>query len=342
MTINLLKHFLQKKEAFYPIGLTVQTGEHPLEIVGIKRTKKETILVALEKVDDGLDAAQASEYMRFENEGPHRFTNRTVMKRHSEPRVQHGYHHLRKVFIDGHDFDVKSYETRRIMQTELESVLDLYEFMRAGWSSDVFDHAVMDGLMIIRATLSGDGIEKFKPSNLSEITFERHPYPEHHYVEKPMTLAIGEDFPDKIYFEATDSHEKQWAQIHRVSLTDIYETLETNLNDPKMLEHASPEQLTNMKREMERNFQSICPRGMHLPVIEYECEADITLQFYHLDYLEAKPSSGGVSAFGFIMGSDQQVGKWGYPIKVCVIQHAVPKETESIDVELFSFSRMMK
>jgi len=342
MTINLLKHFLQKKEAFYPIGLTVQTGEHPLEIVGIKRTKKETILVALEKVDDGLDAAQASEYMRFENEGPHRFTNRIVMKRHSEPRVQHGYHHLRKIIIDGKSFDVKAFETRRIMQTELESVLDLYEFMRAGWSSDVFDHAVMDGLMIIRAILRGDGIEKFKPSNLSEITFERHPYPEHHYVEKPMTLAIGEDFPDKVFFEAIDSHEKQWAQIHRVSLTDIYETFETNLNDPKMLEHVSPEQLANMKREMEKNFQGICPRGMHLPVIEYECEEDITLQFYHLDYLEAKPSSGGVSAFGFIMGSDQQVGKWGYPIKVCVIQHAVPKETESIDVELFSFSRMMK
>lgn len=262
MTINLLKHFLQKKEVFYPVGLTVQTGEHPLEIVGIKRTKKETILVALEKVDDGIDAAQASEYMRFENEGPHRFTNRTIMKRHSEPRDQHGLHHLRKIIID--------------------------------------------------------------------------------YVEKPMTLAIGEDFPDKIYFEATDTHEKQWAQIHRVSLIDIYESLEKDLSDPKMLEHGSPEQLANMKRELEKNFESICPRGMHLPVIEYECEEDITLQFYHSAYLDAKPSSGGVSAFGFIKASEKQLGKWGHPIKVCVIQHAVPKDTEAIDVELFSFSRMMK
>jgi len=346
MYLNLIKHFLDKKATYLPLGISVEEG---CEIVGVKATSEMLTLVALQKVDDGLDAAEAQEFLRLERGEVYqtnRTTNRDFMKRHSEMDRQNSLHHIRKVIINDYAFDVSGHESRRITTTELESVLELYEFMRSGWSGETFKHDQMDGLFIHHMTLRCDSNKDLKilktlsgKPNL-HIRFERHTFAIQYHVELPITLNIGSDYPERIWFESKKAYEKQWAQIHRVYLMDVYETLEKNLNDAKA-SMLTPQQKSQMKFETEKAFEKLCPRGMLLPVIEYECEEDISLQFYHVDYLEASPGSGG-SAVGFISRPDQETGKWSYRLKMCVVQHAVPVDTKTIDVELFSFSRMIK
>lgn len=346
MYLNLIKRFLDKKATYLPLGIPVEEG---CEIVGVKTTSEKNTLVALQKVDDGLEAAEAQEFLRLERgeyDRLHRATNRDFMKRHSEVDSQNSLHHVRKVIIDDQAFEVSGHESQRITITDLENILELYEFMRSGWSGEAFKHDQMDGLFIHQMTLRVDSNKELKTlksmsgkPNL-HIRFERHPYAIQYDEELPITLNIGSDYPERIWFENKKAHERQWAQIHRVYLMDVYETLEKNLNDAKA-SMLTPQQKAQMKSETEKAFEKLCPRGMLLPVIEYECEEDISLQFYHVDYLEASPGSGG-SAVGFIGRPDQETGNWGYRLKMCVVQHAVPADTEAIDVELFSFSRMIK
>lgn len=42
----------------------------------------------------------------------------------------------------------------------------------------------------------------------------------------------------------------------------------------------SSEELVQMRLDFENKLLEICPKGMYFPVIEYECEEDISLQFY--------------------------------------------------------------
>jgi hypothetical protein len=119
---------------------------------------------------------------------------------------------------------------------------------------------------------------------------------------------------------------------------DIYETFNEKFNDPRITAQFDAEQINQMRRETESSFSKICPRGMFLPVIEYECEDAISLQFYHSDDLDQEPVQNA-SAVGFIMGTDKTAGKWGQRVKASVVQSPVPADTKEIPMELFQYAR---
>lgn len=131
---------------------------------------------------------------------------------------------------------------------------------------------------------------------------------------------------------------EHWAQINRVYLSDMWEEMDKILTDPKLHEYMAPEEIAKVKLNFEKHFAEICQRGMCFPVIEYECEKEISLQFYSRTFLDAKPVHKN-SGMGFIIKPDQPSGILGFKLKAAVIQDPVPPNTRKIEAELFQYIR---
>jgi len=144
-------------------------------------------------------------------------------------------------------------------------------------------------------------------------------------------LTVGGEYPDKLRFRDAAGGEERWAQINRVYLSDMWADMEKTFVDPKL-----QEQIAQAKLEFEERFLETCPKGMCFPIIEYECEEGIFLQFYFKAYLEATPISRN-SVMGFIVRPDQPTGILGLKLKAAIIQEPVPANTVSIETELFQY-----
>ncbi|MHB8076670.1 hypothetical protein [Desulfosporosinus fructosivorans] len=86
------------------------------------------------------------------------------------------------------------------------------------------------------------------------------------------------------------------------------------------------------KAEFEERFSGMCPKGMCYPVIEYECEEDMSLQFYNKRWLDAELIHKK-SALGFFMQSDEPIGKLDLKLKAAIIQEPMMANTVNIEAE---------
>jgi hypothetical protein len=80
---------------------------------------------------------------------------------------------------------------------------------------------------------------------------------------------------------------------------------------------------------------------MYYPVIEYECEEDISFQFYSKRWLDEEPIHNN-SAMIFFMKSDEPTGKLGLKLKAAVIQEPMAANTVTIEAELFQYNQIFK
>ena len=112
-------------------------------------------------------------------------------------------------------------------------------------------------------------------------------------------------------------------------------------DNPRMIEQFSPEELARNKSQFEERFSKMCPKGMSYPVVEYECEEEISLQFYSKRWLEAEPIHNN-SAMGFLIKPDEPTGELGMKLKAAVIQEPVAANTASLEAELFQYHRIGK
>jgi hypothetical protein len=95
------------------------------------------------------------------------------------------------------------------------------------------------------------------------------------------------------------------------------------------------EQIDEAKRNIEKSFIDVCPKGMYYPVIEYESEDDISLEFHTKKFLDSKPVHHGNGSVGFIIRPDIPTGILGMKLKAAIIQEPVLGSTEIIEAELF-------
>ncbi len=172
----------------------------------------------------------------------------------------------------------------------------------------------------------------------ASIRFSMSPAHTSHLVELPVTLRVGVEYPDKLYFADKEGGERHWAQIDRVFLYDMWEEMEKNFDDPRMKEQFTPEELAEHKAEFEEHFSETCPKGMCYAVVEYECEEDISIQFYSKAWLDSEPvQSGRAGSIGFIMSPDEPAGKLGLKLKAAIIPEPVAPDTGFIEAELFRY-----
>jgi hypothetical protein len=241
-----------------------------------------------------------------------------------------------KVFIGEREFQINSSEHRRLSTQDWKSIFILSEFLRHGWQPDGIDVQSIDMLFLTSLELDGDYTDIPAFGENPALRFTMRPDNVSYLVEQPITLTVGGDYHDKLWFRDSITGEEHWAQINRVYLSDMWADMAKTFANPKIQEQMTSEQIAQAKSHLEEKLIEICPKGMCFPIIEYECEEDILLRFYSKAYLDAM-SIHRSSGIGFIVSSDQPTGILGVKLKADIIQEPVPANTVSIEAELFQY-----
>ena len=211
-----------------------------------------------------------------------------------------------------------------------------FDMMDAGWTvPEWLKDTDWDNLQLV--TLNISNREKLPAYSLDmPITIMHRPNPIRHILEKTVTLNVGKSCS----FSFMDHYgDKVQCYINNVILIDVWNDTEKQLNDPKLKERFSPEQLQQARKYSYDALEQNCPKGMCYIGIEYECSKDLSFTFYSKQYLKSRPEEHRGSASFFLMGfkSDKKTGTHNLPLKGCVIQTPVPPDTAKIPAELFLY-----
>ena len=218
--------------------------------------------------------------------------------------------------------------------------------LEKGWQPKSFTEYSIDEIMITTIDIKGEygSIPNFQRDE--EIKFCKGIDHVQGLVEMPMELTIGREYKEKIWFVDKSTKEKHWLQINNVYMYDAWAEQEKVYADPQLLKRFSKEELMKMQREHEVEFAEFCPRGMFFPVIEFEAEKDISLQFYNTSWLEAPTqeiTSFSCTSYGiFLTREEEELGHGGTPLHAdCITDTPMDKDTKKIQVELFFYHKVV-
>ncbi|MCM1038301.1 MAG: hypothetical protein NC434_03190 [Ruminococcus sp.] len=168
------------------------------------------------------------------------------------------------------------------------------------------------------------------------ITIKHRPNPVRHILEKTVTLHVGKS---RSFSFIDHTGDKVFCYVNQVTLIDVWEDTKKQLNEAKLSERFSPEQLQQVREHHLKVLEQSCPQGMCYIGIEYECTKDIQLGFYSKQYLSSQPEVHNGSSMFFLMRlkPEQETGMHGLALKGCVIQTPVPLDTTVILAELFHY-----
>lgn len=336
MNIKYLQKILSRIDEIKIIGKSAEIEGVICNVAGIVRYGLQLRLAIFEYDELYRQEIEEMEIAELCDFGQDVKTNRIMMK--GKEKVSQPFRNIKGVFIGDTEFEVSGSENQRLSVKDGESVLFISELLRNGWNPEGIDYQDIDMLFITMIELVGEfsKIPDFEKDSLMHFTMRKDSAS--YLVEKPVKLVVNGDYPEKLFFKSKEDGEEYWAQINKVYLNDMWSEMEKTFSDPKLLKHMSEEQIANAKKDFEKTFIEICPKGMCYPVVEYECEECISLQFYTKKYLDSKPVHNNHS-IGFIVGADEKTGKLGMKLKAAIIQEPVSVNTEYIEAELFQYHK---
>ncbi|ACL18655.1 hypothetical protein Dhaf_0589 [Desulfitobacterium hafniense DCB-2] len=337
MNIGYLQETLSSITEVKPLGKTAEVNGVLCHIIGLVRYGDILRLAALQYDDEFAERAEAAEIAELNGLHEKPETNRERLRGDRSLDMTNIFHAVQTIRIGEKQFEINEMETSRCDWQNWQIPVLLTEFLKQGWNPAGLEYQSMENLFLTFMRLSGDYdcLPDVGENPAVQLTFRREHIP--HPVEQPLTLSVGTDYPDKLYFQDKNTGEKHWVQINRVYLADMWAEMRQTFNDPRLTEQFSAAELAEHQGEFERRFVTICPQGMCFPVIEYECEEDLYLQFYSQEWLDNLPQSNS-SCIGFIMKPDKKAGISGLPLKAAVIEEPMPADRRIIDTELFSCS----
>ena len=307
-------------------------------IAGVVRYGQKLRLIILEYDEayrQKVEEMELSEPCRLRKEE----TNRYILKSRGSIEAVQPFRTVNSVFIDGMEFKVNFTENRILDHKDGESVLFLSELLRKGWNPDGVDYQSIDMLFVTGIEFEGDYDEIPKFDDNVNLHFTMNKDVISYLVEQPVTLVVNGVYPEKLWFKSEEDTEKHWAQINRVYLLDMWAEMEKSFSNPKLLEHMTKDQVDEVKRNVEKSFTEFCPKGMYYPVIEYESEEDISLEFHTKKFLDSKPVHKRNGSIGFIISPDKKTGILGEKLKPAIIQEPVSQDTVIIEAELFKYHK---
>lgn len=335
MNIRCLNEFLCRKEEIAVIGKSAEIDGIIYNVMGVVRIGLQLQLLILQ-YDEAFRQSIEEDEASF-CEVPHKpESNRELLSRKRQHDAVNPFWSVGSVFIGEKEFEVHGAERRRLSIQSWEDVLLISEFLRNGWKADGIDFQSIDMLFLTSLELDGEyAATPYLDKNLA-LRFSMRTDSVDHLVEQPITLTVGGEYHDKLWLKDSSDGKEHWFMINKIYLTDMWAEMEELLNSPKIQEQMTQEQIAQAKSDFEEKFVKICPRGMLFPVVEYECEEGISLQFYTKDYLEAKPENKN-SGIGFIVRPENPTGILGLKLKAAIVQEPVPPDTVSIEAELFQY-----
>lgn len=339
MNIRFFNEILTHIEEIKIIGKSTKVDDVICNVMGVVRHGMEIRLLILQYDHNFQQKIEESEATELIDTPSKLESNRSMMRSDRRIDAINPFQSVSKVFIGERKFEVDFSEHQRLSTQDWEKLMIIAKFLNHGWQPKEIDYQNIDMLFLTSLKLVGDYISIPNFDQNPELRFVVGPHHVVHQVEKPITLDIAGDYTDKIMFQDETTGAQYWVQINRVYLADMWEEIDNSFTNPKVIEQMTPEELNQTRTELEKKFMEICPRGMYYPVIEYECNEDISLQFYSKSYLDAKPLSRS-SGIGFTVRPDQPTGSLGLKLKVDIIQEPVLPNTKSIEIELFQYTQI--
>lgn len=323
------------------IGKDAVMGGKQVHLIAMVRTKTETTLYVMWKAQ-----AEAGEDVQQEQ------TNRRLFKDY----VKDDFALPKKLEVDGRVLRSKTAWTGCLQERDLDSLLTLAKFMEAGWSLPQ-SHELMETdwkqieMMCCVLQPTSEPLPDWENADVQVTWYERL---KAHYIEMPVKLVFDHEKKEascekELLFKVRqdDGTLKEAAcYINRIRMDDLWEKEEERYNDPEyrrqMLEEMTEEEYEKMSQVSYESLMQVCPRGMYVPVIEYECTMDLNLQFYTSELLDSAPSyseTGANILFG--VQTEEKVGEHGMPVKRALIQQPVGVDTKELQIELFSASEVV-
>lgn len=334
MNIRYLQKLLSRIDEIKIIGKSAEIDGVICNVAGIVRYGMQLRLIILEYDEHYRQQIEEREMLEL-SDGTHESETNRIMMKGREKAIQ-PFRPIKSVFIGDVEFGVSGSEKRRLNIQDGESVLFLTELLRNDWKPEGIDYQDIDMLFLTSLELTGDFTKIPDFENNNQIHFTMRKDSTSFLVEQPVTLIVNGEYPEKLWFKNEETGEVNWAQINRVYLMDMWVDMGKTLSDPKRLKQMTKEQIDKAKKDFEERFLEICPKGMCYPIVEYECEECISLQFYTKNYLESKPVHNN-SGIGLIVGTEKATGILGMKLKAAVIQEPVTVDTVSIKAELFQY-----
>ncbi len=322
MNFSLLESFHSNWRDILVIGKTVEQEGKKYHIVGMT-SSDETKLYIIEP------------YMELKSRNRKgTYSHRRMLK--EQESLQYSYLHCSDLGLGGEHFKIQG-GMGSPMNFDAYGMFQLFfDMMSAGWTvPEWLKDMDWDNLMLLTLNIAdAEKLPGFSPQ--MPVTITHRPNSIQHIIEKTVTLNAGKSRS----FCFLDSHgDEVFCHINSVALIDVWKNTEEELNDPKLAERFSPEQLKEAAKHSYDALERCCPKGMCYIGIEYECSKNYGLTFYSKQYLKSRPETHqGSSRFLMMrLKPDQETGSHGLPLKGCVIQTPVPPDTTRIPAELFLY-----
>lgn len=150
---------------------------------------------------------------------------------------------------------------------------------------------------------------------------------------KRMTLSVG--MKERAYTCTVEGREHHF-WIEQVQLYDLWSDQEERIRDWKESGKCSEEELRQLKWSWERTAAKLCPKGKRLPLIVYESEEDIQLDFYDRPYLNSLvPTRNRDTELG-MSGEKEEKGPHGIQPRYVPLQTPVDPDAQKVEVELLN------
>ena len=338
MNIKHIQNLLSRIDEIKIIGKTAEIDGVVCNIAGIVRYGQKLRLVILEYDEVYRQKVEEMEMSEI-CEDRQQETNRSILKGRGRIEAAQPFIPIKSVFINEMEFEINVTENRLLSFKDGESVLFLTELLRNGWNPEGIDYQSIDMLFLTSIEFAGDFAEIPEFDDNAKLHFTMNKDNVSYLVEQPIILTVNGEYPEKLWFKNKEDFEEHWVQINRVYLMDIWGEMEKNFSEPKLLENMTKEQIDEAKRNIEKSFIDVCPKGMYYPVIEYESEDDISLEFHTKKFLDSKPVHHGNGSVGFIIRPDIPTGILGMKLKAAIIQEPVLGNTDIIEAELFQYHK---
>ncbi|MCL1882946.1 MAG: hypothetical protein FWF81_04240 [Defluviitaleaceae bacterium] len=333
MNFNELREIVHQIKDIKIIGRTTNLGAIICHVMGLALEADGKLKLYILEYDEAFQMAgqEIGDVYTFPD------TNRASMiVPHHHLNPSPSYINAEKLCIGEHEFTITQSGNRSISLTH--SCIDIVlftQFMNAGWYPEELQDKEFLRLTEITLQTECNAIPDIDIH--SAITVTMHPAYKRCMVEKPIRLTIGENFP-KIYFTDKESGKELWVQINRVYLYDIWEGMETSLNEAIESGLLKEEALAEYKIQIEKTNQALCPRGMYFFAIEYESKDSIAFDFHSKQWLESPPHRGDSHSLVFVSDAEIQLGKLGTKLITALIQEPVSRDTKEMDAEIFSYT----
>lgn len=338
MNLGALKEQLFSIGEIKPIGKTIVTEDGFFHVMGLVMEEDKSVRLYIleysELLRDLREQAEIEEITDAES-----FITNRIEQRQSHCFDDQNFFasHIEKITIGEQGFT--SYQSSGMVcrLEDFRTMATFTRFMLAGWNTEAIEGRSFEGMHLTMLELDGE-YESLSHMDVTQpIVLSMRAEHRRYLIEQPISLPIGDAYPEKYTWLDPETGESQWIQINRVYLCDMWAEMAKIYDNPKLKEAFTEKELQKQKKRFEKDMQGLCPRGSYFPVVEYECDEERSFEFYSKAWLDAEPYHSGNGSIGFILKSDQPTGKLGLKLKCALIQEPFSADTKEIAAELFSY-----